>query len=46
VPALPVVFTRRAARQIEAAARWWKVNRPAAPNALRDDLAGALTLID
>ena len=45
MPALPVVFTRRAARQVEAAARWWNVNRPAAPNALRDDLAGALTLI-
>jgi plasmid stabilization system protein ParE len=45
VPALPVVFTRRAARQIEDAARWWNANRPAAPNALRDDLAGALTLI-
>jgi plasmid stabilization system protein ParE len=40
VPALPVVLTRRAARQVEAAALWWKANRPAAPNALRDDLAG------
>jgi plasmid stabilization system protein ParE len=45
VPALQVVLTRRAARQVEAAADWWKLNRPAAPDALRDDLAGALTLI-
>jgi len=45
VPALPVVLTRRAARQVEAAALWWKANRPAAPNAVRDDLAGAMTLI-
>ena len=45
MPALPVGFTRRSARQVEAAALWWKVNRPAAPNALRDDLAAALTLI-
>jgi len=45
VPALPVVFTRRAARQVEAAARWWNVNRPAAPNALRDELTAALTLV-
>jgi plasmid stabilization system protein ParE len=45
VPALPVVFTRRAVRQVEAAAAWWKANRPAAPNALRDDLGAALTLV-
>ena len=45
MPALPVVFTRRAARQVEAAAEWWRVHRPAAPDALRDDLAGALALI-
>jgi plasmid stabilization system protein ParE len=45
VPALPVVFTRRAARQVEAAALWWKDNRRAAPNAVCEDLAGTLTLI-
>jgi len=45
VPALQVVFTRRAARQVETAASWWKVNRPAALHAVRDDLAAALTLI-
>jgi plasmid stabilization system protein ParE len=45
VPALPVVVTRRAARQVEAAAAWWTANRPAAPSALRDDLAAALALV-
>lgn len=45
MPALPVVITRRAARQVEAAAAWWRANRPAAPDALRDDLAVALNLI-
>ena len=45
MPALPVVFTRRAARQIEAASEWWGENRPAAPDAFRDDLVGALALI-
>lgn len=45
MPALAVVFTRRAARQVEAAALWWKANRPAAPNALHDELAAALTLV-
>jgi len=37
VPALPVVLTRRAARQVEAAAAWWRLNRPAAPDALEAD---------
>lgn len=45
MPALPVVFTRRAARQVEAAAEWWRLHRPGAPDAVRDDLAGALALI-
>ena len=45
MPALPVVFTRRTARQVEAAAEWWRVHRPGAPDALRDDLAAALALI-
>ena len=45
MPPIPVVVTRGAARQVEAAAAWWTANRPAAPNALRDDLAAALTLI-
>jgi len=45
VPALPVVFTRRAARQVQAAADWWRVNRKAAPSAFRDDVAAAVALI-
>ena len=45
MPVLAVVFTRRAARQVEAVALWWAVNRSAAPNALRDDLAAGLALI-
>lgn len=40
-----VVFTRRAARQIEAAAAWWSANRPAAPDAIREDLRGVVALI-
>jgi plasmid stabilization system protein ParE len=43
--ALPVVLTRRAARQVEDAARWWSANRPAAPNAIRDDVQAAAVLI-
>jgi plasmid stabilization system protein ParE len=45
VPALPVVFTRRAARQVEAAAVWWRLNRPAAPDALEADLVAASKLV-
>jgi plasmid stabilization system protein ParE len=45
VPALPVVFTRRAAREVEAAAEWWRVNRLDAPGAVQDELADALALI-
>jgi plasmid stabilization system protein ParE len=45
VPALPVVFTRRAAREVEEVARWWTANRLAASDAVEADLAAALTLI-
>jgi plasmid stabilization system protein ParE len=45
VPALAVVFTPRAARQVEAAFSWWAENRRAAPDALREDLAAALALV-
>jgi len=45
VPALPVVFTRRAARQVENAAEWWRVNRPEAPGAVQDELADVVALI-
>ncbi|PYQ17770.1 MAG: type II toxin-antitoxin system RelE/ParE family toxin [Acidobacteria bacterium] len=45
VPALPVVFTRRAARQVETASEWWRANRLDAPGAIQAELAGALSLI-
>ena len=44
-PALPLVFTRRAERQLENAVAWWRANRPAAPNALIQELTRALDLI-
>lgn len=42
---LPVVVTSRAAAEIDEAADWWRRNRPAAPGAVREDLARALTLL-
>jgi plasmid stabilization system protein ParE len=44
-PQLPVVITRRAAKQIEEAHQWWHTNRPAAPAAILDELERALPLI-
>jgi hypothetical protein len=43
--ALPVVFTRRAAREVGIAVRWWSDNRPAAPGAIEDDVRAAVRLI-
>ena len=45
MPVLPVTFTRRAAREVEAASVWWRRNRPGAPDALQTALIAALTLI-
>ena len=45
VPALPVVFTRRAEHQLEEAVAWWRTNRPGAPNVLVQELSRALDLI-
>jgi plasmid stabilization system protein ParE len=42
---LPVEITRRALAQIERAAVWWFNNRPAAPDAIRLDLADALEVL-
>ncbi len=42
---LPVSFTRRAARQVEEAGRWWRENRLSAPDVLREELERALELI-
>jgi plasmid stabilization system protein ParE len=36
---------RRAAREIEEAAAWWRANRPAAPGAFEEDVAAALDLL-
>jgi plasmid stabilization system protein ParE len=37
--------SRRAQRQIHAAAKWWAENRSAAPALLREELEGAYTLL-
>ena len=42
---LPVVVTRRAAREISDASEWWEANRTSAPDALLRDLEAALALI-
>jgi plasmid stabilization system protein ParE len=36
---------RRAAREIEEAAAWWRINRPATPEAFEENLAAALDLL-
>lgn len=42
---LAVGITPRALAQIERAALWWADNRPAAPDAIRRDLAEALEVL-
>lgn len=42
---LRVRFTKRAAKEVERADAWWRENRPAVPQAIRDDLASALGLL-
>ena len=42
---LAVEVTPRALAQIERAALWWAENRPAAPGAIRLDLAGAFEVL-
>jgi plasmid stabilization system protein ParE len=42
---LAVGITPRALAQIERAAKWWAENRPAAPDAIRLDLAEALEVL-
>jgi plasmid stabilization system protein ParE len=42
---LPVELTALAAQQIRKAEAWWRVNRTAAPNAIREELQRAFTLI-
>jgi len=38
-------IVRREARQIAEACEWWQANRPAAPEALEEELRRGLTLI-
>jgi plasmid stabilization system protein ParE len=38
---LPIKITHRAAAQIDEAASWWLANRPAAPEALGEELQKA-----
>ena len=45
IPRLPVSFTRRAARHVDEAGRWWRDNRTKAPGALHEELARALQLV-
>jgi len=42
---LPVVVSALAAEQIHAAAEWWRTNRPKAPQAFREDLERAVSLL-
>ena len=42
---LELFVSRRAGREIERIVKWWAVNRPAAPGAVRQDLQAALELL-
>ena len=42
---LPIKVTRRAAREIAKASEWWDANRPAAPEAMRQEVARVFRLI-
>jgi len=43
--ALSIKISAQAAAQIEAAARWWSENRPAAPDAIADDTSEMLAVL-
>jgi plasmid stabilization system protein ParE len=42
---LPIEITALAARHIRSAEAWWRANRPAAPNAVHDELQRVFALI-
>jgi hypothetical protein len=42
---LEIAVSSLAAGQIRAAEKWWRINRPKAPNAIREDLDRASALI-
>ena len=44
-PSLPIEVSDLAKAQIRAAEEWWRANRPAAPNAIREELERASRLI-
>lgn len=44
-PSLPVVFTATAQHHVERARIWWAENRPAAPEAILDELRAGLELV-
>jgi plasmid stabilization system protein ParE len=45
IAVLAVEVTPRAAAQIERAASWWRLNRPAAQGAVADDFEAAIQLL-
>ena len=42
---LELFVSRRATREVERVVKWWAVNRPSAPGAVRQDLQAALNLL-
>ena len=42
---LPIRISSQALAQIEEAADWWSKNRPAAPGAIRQEIAEILTVL-
>jgi hypothetical protein len=42
---LPIIVSALAEEQIRAAAHWWRVNRSKAPDAFREDLDRATSLL-
>jgi hypothetical protein len=44
-PRLRIVYWERAAKQIEKANDWWRAHRPAAPDAISEDLVEILDLL-
>lgn len=44
-PALRVEFSKRAAREVRELEAWWRLNRTAAPNAVREELERVIGII-
>lgn len=43
---MKIAFTEEAAEHADAADRWWRQNRPAAPSLFREELLDALRVIE